>query len=62
LHVHWQSLQGQTESFAYNASAQILAAINHTTSNWAHPSLISAEGTPIAAASGFTGDLFRATV
>ena len=57
IDVHWQSLQSQTESFAYNATAQILAVINHTAAN-IHPSIIAAEGTPIAAASGFTGGLF----
>jgi hypothetical protein len=30
-----------------NASAQILAAINHSASN-IHPSIIAAEGTPVA--------------
>jgi uncharacterized membrane protein (Fun14 family) len=28
IDVDWQSLQSQTESFAYNATSQILAAIN----------------------------------
>jgi uncharacterized membrane protein (Fun14 family) len=53
IDVHWQSLQSQSESFAYNATSQILAAINHTLATTAHPSIMAAEGTPMAAGAGF---------
>ena len=53
--TNWNTIQDQTQSFAYNASAQVLVALNVTASKFAaHPSLAHAEATPISAAIGFT--------
>lgn len=52
--ANWNTIQNQTQSFAYNASAQVLNMVNDTASKFAaHPSL-TAEATPISAAIGFT--------
>lgn len=53
--ANWNTIQNQTQSFAYNASAQVLHMVNDTASKFAgHPSLAHAETTPISAAIGFT--------
>lgn len=52
--ANWPIIQNQTQSLAYNASAQVLHMVNDTASKFtAHPSL-TAEGTPISAAIGFS--------
>src|SRR5262249_29470810 len=55
--ANWNTIQDQTQSFAYNASAQVLHMVNNTASKFAfantHPSLAHAEATPISAAIGF---------
>jgi hypothetical protein len=55
--ANWNTIQDQTQSFAYNASAQVLHMINDTASKFVfantHPSL-AGEATPISAAIGFT--------
>jgi uncharacterized membrane protein (Fun14 family) len=51
----WNTIQDQTQSFAYNASVQVLHMVNDTASKFAvHPLLAHAEATPISAAIGFT--------
>lgn len=53
--ANWPAIQSQTQSFAYNASAQVMNMINNTASKFAaHPSLAHAEATPISAAIGFS--------
>ncbi len=52
--ANWNTIQDQTQSFAYNTSAQVLHIVNDTASKFAaHPSL-AGEATPISAAIGFT--------
>jgi uncharacterized membrane protein (Fun14 family) len=52
--ANWNTIQDQTQSFVYNASAQVLHMVNDTASKFAaHPSL-AGEATPISAAIGFT--------
>jgi len=52
--ANWNTIQDQTQSFAYNTSAQVLHNVNDTASKFAaHPSL-AGEATPISAAIGFT--------
>ena len=51
----WNTIQDQTQSFAYNASVHVLHMVNDTASKFAaHPLLAHAEATPISAAIGFT--------
>jgi uncharacterized membrane protein (Fun14 family) len=52
--ANWGIIQNQTQSFAYNISAQVLHMVNDTSSKFAaHPSLAHTEATPIAASVGF---------
>ena len=52
--ANWPVIQNQTQSFAYNASAQVMHMVNDTASKFmTHPSLAQ-EATPISAAIGFT--------
>jgi uncharacterized membrane protein (Fun14 family) len=51
--TNWSAIQDQTQSFAYNASTQVLNMVNDTASKFAAPSLV--EATPISAAIGFAG-------
>ena len=45
--ANWNTIQDQTQSFAYNTSAQVLHIVNDTASKFAaHPSL-AGEATPI---------------
>jgi uncharacterized membrane protein (Fun14 family) len=55
--ANWPVMQDQAQRFAYNASAQVLHMINDTASKF-HPSMVSAEGTPIAAGVGFMSGFF----
>ena len=54
--ANWNTIQDQTQSFAYNASAQVLHMVKDTASKFVfantHPSL-AGEATPISAAIGF---------
>jgi uncharacterized membrane protein (Fun14 family) len=55
--ANWNTIQDQTQSFAYNASAQAINMINDTASKFvqAHSSsLAHAEAAPISAAIGFS--------
>jgi uncharacterized membrane protein (Fun14 family) len=57
--ANWNTIQNQAQSFAYNASAQVMNMINDTASKFAvHPSLAHAEAIPISAAIGFTAGFF----
>jgi uncharacterized membrane protein (Fun14 family) len=57
--ANWPAIQSQIQSFAYNASAQVLHMVNDTTSRFVtHPSLANVEVTPIAAGIGFMGGFF----
>jgi uncharacterized membrane protein (Fun14 family) len=56
--VHWQTVAEQTQSAAYNASHQIMSAINNAAGHYAtHPSLFQTEAMPISIGTGFIGGL-----
>lgn len=62
IDVHWQTVQNQTQSAAYNASLYVSHMINETATKFAnHPTLAAvADGTQVAGGVGFVAGFLLA--
>jgi uncharacterized membrane protein (Fun14 family) len=62
IEVKWATVAQQTQSAAYNASQQVMNAINNAASHLqsvttTHPSLLQTEAMPLTIGAGFIGGL-----